>query len=265
MRGNEMTAAVPVLIRVGAAFAVALAGGALSGALGRTHRQLCGLISLGAGTLLGVTVFAIAPECWGTLLWWQFVLAVASGYAVFALISKFIFHVCPACAASHFDEATTHHFAEIATAMMIALAIHCTVDGLALAAGQAEIVAPGTGRWLDLSVTVAICVHKAPEGLALGALLLGAGFDRRRMFRWVAAVESTTILGGALGWFVFPNLSPLWLALALAHAGGGFLFLATHAVLGEILKHEKTIVLVNFAIGFCAIGALILLFHLRAT
>jgi zinc transporter ZupT len=260
-----MTAAWPILTRVCAAFGVALAGGALSGVLGRTHRQLCGLISLGAGTLLGVTVFGIAPECWAALSWWQFALAAASGYAVFALISKFIFHVCPACAASHFDEATTHHFAEIATAMMIALAVHCTVDGLALAAGHQEESAPGTGRWLDLSVTVAICVHKAPEGLALGALLLGAGFDRRRMFWWVAGVESTTILGGLLGWFVFPNLSSLWLALALAHAGGGFLFLATHAVLGEILKHEKKIVLVNLVIGFCGIGALILLFHLRAT
>jgi hypothetical protein len=51
-----MTAPAPVLIRVCAAFAVAVVGGALSGALGRTHRQLCGLISLGAGTLLGVTV-----------------------------------------------------------------------------------------------------------------------------------------------------------------------------------------------------------------
>src|SRR5579862_4072124 len=162
MSGNEMTEAWPILIRVCAAFGVALLGGALSGALGRTHRQLCALISLGAGTLLGVTVFAIGPECWGALPWWQFTLSVASGYAVFAIISKFLFHVCPACAASHFDEATTHRFAEIATAMMVALAIHCTVDGLALAAGHQRESSPGTGEWLDLSVTVAICVHKMP-------------------------------------------------------------------------------------------------------
>ncbi|MGA2175219.1 MAG: ZIP family metal transporter [Verrucomicrobiota bacterium] len=258
-----MTAALPILIRVCVAFAVALGGGVLSGVLARTHRQLCALISLGAGTLLGVTVFAIGPECFEALRWWQCALGAASGYAVFALISKYLFHICPACAASHFDEAITHHFREIAVAMMIALAVHCTVDGLALAAGRQEQAVPGANRSLDLSITVAICVHKAPEGLALGALLLGAAFGRRRMFWWVAAVESTTILGGLLGWFVFPNLSPVWLALALAHAGGGFLFLATHAVLGEILKHEKKIVLVNFAIGFCAIGALVLLFHLR--
>jgi len=77
----------------------------------------------------------------------------------------------------------------------------------------------------------------------------------------VAAVESTTILGGVLGMFVLNNVSDFWLAMALAHAGGGFLFLATHAVLGEILKHHKALVLANFFAGFGAIGAMILFFH----
>src|SRR5271154_498730 len=143
----------PILIRTAVAFGVALGGGLLSALLARTHKQLCALISLGAGTLLGVTLFAIGPECWKGLAIWQLLLAAASGYALFAIISKYIFHVCPACAASHFDEAATHRFAEIALAMMVALAIHCTVDGLALAAG------PVSNHWLDMSVTMAICVH----------------------------------------------------------------------------------------------------------
>jgi len=248
----------PIVIRTLGAFTVALAGGLLGALLARTHKQLCALISLGAGTLLGVTVFAIGPECWQDLTWWQLALGAASGYALFALISQYIFHVCPACAASHFDEAATHRFGEIAVAMMIALAIHCTVDGLALAAGHRE------RPQVDFSVTMAICVHKAPEGLALGALLLGAGFRRGRMLALVAAVESTTILGCLLGWFVLRHVSSVWLALALAHAGGGFIFLATHAVLGEIMKHEKKIVLLSFAAGFCAIGLLGLLLHLHA-
>ena len=87
------------------AFAVALTGALLSALLARTHKQLCALISLGAGTLLGVTVFAIGPECWHDAAAWQVAVGLASGYALFALISKYVFHVCPACAASHFDEA----------------------------------------------------------------------------------------------------------------------------------------------------------------
>jgi zinc transporter ZupT len=251
-----------ILFQIFAAFAIALAGGVLSAWLARTHEQLCAFISLGAGTLLGVAVCGIAPECLEALHGWQFLLAGASGYFLFAFITKYVYHVCPACAASHFDEATTHRLAEFATAMMMALSIHCIVDGLALAAGNQE-TGPQT-RQVSLSIAFAICVHKFPEGLALGALLLGGGYARRKMLWLVAAVESTTILGGLLGWLVLRSASDFWLALALANAGGGFLYLAAHAVLGEIFRHHKKLVLINFAAGFGAIAALILFFHLRA-
>jgi zinc transporter ZupT len=245
------------------AFALAVGGGALGASLGSSHRRLCALISLGAGTLLGVTIFAILPESLAVLHWWGVMAAMGSGYAVFFIISKYLYHVCPACAASHFDEATTHRFAEIAAAMMLALAIHCIADGLALAAGhQAEVThAPG-GHVLDYSLIVAVCVHKVPEGLALGALLLGAGFNRAQTMMRVAAVESTTILGGIVGWVFFRQVSPFWLDAAVAHVGGGFIFLAVHAVLGEILKHHKALVLSNFSLGFGAMAVVKLLLRL---
>jgi zinc transporter ZupT len=245
------------------AFALAVGGGALGASLGSSHQRLCALISLGAGTLLGVTVFAILPESLEALHWWGVLVAMGSGYAVFLVVSRYVYHICPACAASHFDEAAAHHFSEIAAAMMLALAIHCTADGLALAAGhEAEVThAPG-GRVLDFSLILAICVHKVPEGLALGALLLGAGFTRAQTMARIAAVESTTVLGGVLGWAFLHHISAFWLDAAVAHVGGGFLFLAVHAVFGEILKHHKAIVLANFAFGFGAIGVLGLLLRL---
>src|ERR1019366_6912956 len=183
-----------ILFQIFAAFAIALAGGALSAWLARTHEQLCAFISLGAGTLLGVAVCGIAPECLEALLWWQCLLAGSSGYFLFAFVTKYVYHVCPACAASHFDEATTHRLAEFATALMMALSIHCLVDGLALAAGNEE------ARPVSLSITFAICVHKFPEGLALGALPLGGGYQRGKMLWLVAGGESTPLLCGLLGW-----------------------------------------------------------------
>jgi len=245
------------------AFALAVSGGALGASLGTSHQRLCALISLGAGTLLGVTLFAIVPESLLALRWWGVLLALASGYAVFFVISKYLYHVCPACAASHFDEATTHRFSEIAGAMMLALAVHCTADGVALAAGhQAETAHSPGSRALDFSLILAVCVHKVPEGLALGALLLGAGFSRAQTLVRVAAVESTTLAGALLGLVFLPHISPLWLDAVVAHVGGGFLFLALHAVLGEIVKHHKALVLTNFAVGLGAIATLSLLLRL---
>jgi zinc transporter ZupT len=204
-----------------------------------------------------VTVFAILPESFAALPWWGVLLALSSGYAVFSLVSRYVFHVCPACAASHFDEATTHRFGEIATVMMLALAIHCMADGLALAAGhEARASHVLDGKVLDLTLVLGVCVHKVPEGLALGALLLGAGLNRAQTMLRVISVEATTLLGGAVGWLFLRNVAAFWLDAALAHVGGGFLFLVAHAVLGEVFRRHRALVLTNFALGLGAAGTL---------
>jgi zinc transporter ZupT len=251
------------ILYVALAFGLAVGGGFLGAVLGTSHKRLCALISIGAGTLMGVTLFGILPETTHTLRWWESLLAFGSGYALFSVISKYIYHVCPACAASHFDEATTHRFNEIASAMMLALAIHCTVDGLAIPFGnETGAAATASSRAAGFSIILAVCVHKIPEGLALGALLRGAGLSPGGILVRVVAVESTTLLGGVIALLFLPGVSRFWVALGLANAGGGFVFLAAHAVVGEILKHHKALVLSCFGAGVALIGIfeLVLLF-----
>jgi zinc transporter ZupT len=240
------------LWQVLAAYAFALIGGWISTSLHLAHKPLCALISFAAGTLLGVTLFAILPESLGACPWWAVLLALATGYALFFFISKHVHHVCPACAASHFDADATRHFSEIATALIVALAIHSTTDGLALGI-QGETPATGATKW---SLFSALCIHKVPEGLALGSLLIGAGLQRVTAVGWVAAVEATTLLGGVIAYFFLTNVSILWLGLIMAHIGGGFIYLATHAVLGEMLRHGKKLVLTSFSLGVALIALL---------
>ncbi len=240
------------LWQVIAAYIFAVVGGSISASLLLEHKALCALISFAAGTLLGVTIFAILPESFGACPWWAALLALTTGYALFFFISKHVHHVCPACAASHFDADATRHFSEIANALIVALAIHSTTDGLALGI-QGETPATGAAKW---SLFSALCIHKIPEGLALGSLLIGAGLQRAAAIGWVAAVEATTLLGGVIGYFFLTNISTLWLGLIMAHVGGGFIYLATHAVVGEMLKHGKKLVLTSFALGVALIAVL---------
>jgi zinc and cadmium transporter len=240
------------LWQVVAAYVFALAGGWISTSLQLAHRPLCALISFAAGTLLGVTIFAILPESFGACSWWTIFLALATGYAVFFFISKHIHHVCPACAASHFDADAARHFSEIATVLIVALAIHSTTDGLALGI-QGEIPALDATKW---SLFSALCIHKVPEGLALGSLLIGAGLTRTTALGWVAAVEATTLVGGLIGYFFLTKVSTFWLGLIMAEVGGGFIYLAAHALLGEMLKHGKKLVLTSFSLGVALIAIL---------
>src|SRR5213592_4519381 len=240
------------LWQVIAAYIFAIAGGSISASLHLEHKPLCALISFAAGTLLGVTIFAILPESFGACPWWAVLLALITGYALFFLISKHLHHVCPACAASHFDADVTRHFSEIATALIVALAIHSMTDGLALGI-QGEALATDATKW---SLFSALCIHKVPEGLALGSLLIGAGLQRSGALGWVAAVEATTLLGGVIGYFFLAKVSTFWLGLIMAHVGGGFFYLAAHAVLGEMMKHGKTLVLTSFSAGMALIALL---------
>ncbi|PYL06284.1 MAG: hypothetical protein DME33_14205 [Verrucomicrobia bacterium] len=240
------------LWQVVAAYAFALIGGLISTSLQLAHKPLCVLISFAAGTLLGVTIFAILPESVGAAPWWAVLVALMAGYALFFLISKHVHHVCPACAASHFDADAAKHFSEIASALIVALAIHSTTDGLALGIQQ-ESLGPEATTW---SLFSALCIHKVPEGLALGSLLIGAGVQRATALGWVAAVEATTLFGGVAGYFFLSNISTFWLGLIMAYVGGGFFYLAVHAVLGEMLKHGKKIVLTSFSAGLALIAIL---------
>jgi zinc transporter ZupT len=241
-----------ILWQVVSAYGCALVGGLVSIPLRLAHKPLCALISLAAGTLLGVTMFAILPESLTDSSWWTVALAAATGYVLFFLIGKYVHHVCPACAASHFDEDATRHFTEIATVLIVALAIHSTTDGLALGIGQ-ETSATVATRW---SLFCALCIHKFPEGLALSSLLIGAGFRRLIVLGWVAGVEATTLLGGAIGFLFLARSSTFWLGLIMAHIGGGFFYLAVHAVLGEMMKHGKGLVMTSFLTGWALIGVL---------
>jgi zinc and cadmium transporter len=240
------------LWQVVAAYAFALVGGWISTSLQLAHKPLCALISFAAGTLLGVTIFAILPESFGACSWWAVFLALATGYALFFFLSKHVHHVCPACAASHFDADATRHFREIATALIVALAVHSTTDGLVLGIQQEASTIDAT-KW---SLFSALCIHKVPEGLALGSLLIGAGLHRSAAFGWVAAIEATTLLGGVIGYFFLTKVSTFWLGLIMAHVGGGFIYLAAHALLGEMLKHGKKLVLISFSAGVALIAIL---------
>src|SRR5213083_3230990 len=240
------------LWQVIAAYIFAIAGGSISISLHLEHKPLCALISFAAGTLLGVTLFAIFPEGLSYSGAWPVVGAAATGYLLFFFISKHVHHVCPACAASHFDADATRHFSEIATVLVIALAIHSTTDGLALGI-QGEIPAMDVTKW---SLFSALCIHKVPEGLALGSLLIGAGLHRSAALGWVAAVEATTLLGGVIGYFFLTKVSTFWLGVIMAHVGGGFIYLAAHALLGEMLKHGKKLVLTSFSAGVALIALL---------
>lgn len=219
------------------------------------HLRLCSLISFSAGALFGAAAFSILPETYESITLAELLLGIISGYFVFWLISKYYFHVCPACSAHHFDEQTTKKFSEIVRLMITALSFHSLFDGVAITGG-------GHGHFGNDSVFIAILVHKFPEGLALSSLMLGAGYKKSKIILYVVLVELTTVIGAVIGIFLIDlHISGLIISILMAHIAGGFIFLAFHAIMGEMLEHHTKLVVTFFSLGGFAILATAMFSH----
>ncbi len=187
------------------------------------------LISFAAGALLAVSFFHILPESYeiaGTL---GATISILYGYFFFILLTRFVYHVCPACSATH----TEVKFKALTVAMVVALSVHSVMDGLAIFSGQ------HTGHGTGLAILLAVAYHKFPEGLALTSVAIGSGMSRKKAFLITFLLESLTTLAGGLVGFLFPIQEHAeWAGYILGCVGGGFVFLVFHALLSEVVKHH---------------------------
>lgn len=214
------------------------------------HKKLCALISFSAGGLFGAAVFTLIPESLHSLNTLEVILGILSGYLLFWILTKYYSHVCPACSASHFDERTAKKFSEIVRALLIALSVHSFLDGVAVSTEGVENIS-------NASVFIAILTHKLPEGLALASLMYSANYSRNKILGYVFAVEMITVLGAIIGSIVLKYyVSEVLISAAMSHISGGFIFLASHAVLGEMLRNHKKLVIISFSIGLIIILAI---------
>ena len=150
--------------------------------------------------------------------WARGLLLVAFGYALLKSLDRFAFSVCPSCAHDHSHESCDEPLHGFAAPLLIATAIHAFVDGWALVAVESGTRTPGAGT----AFAAALLLHKIPEGLALGTLLRASVDRATTAFALCAAVELTTVAGGATGLWLTPAA---WINYPLAIAGGTFLFL----------------------------------------
>ena len=211
-----MTPATWVLLATSLAWGGALVAIALRQ---RADRYIRPLIYLSLLFFAIVAFVDILPESKQSLSWPVFLTAIAVGYAVFWVIGRYIWPICPSCALSAFEGGEHHAHGEGLLILAIVLGIHCFIDGLGVT--TAATVEPSLG----LRVFGAIALHKVPEGFALVLVLLTGSRSPWQAFRRACAIEGAT-LGGALAGAIWVHPSDFWMAVVLAHLGGTFLYLS---------------------------------------
>lgn len=242
-------AGVPLIaLRLAAAVSMAAVGAAAAVVLRRiSHLWLCVLISFAAGALLAVSLFHILPEAARSAGLPLAAAGLAAGYALFTALSRFVDHVCPACAAGH----TEHQFKNVTWTLVAAMSVHSFMDGLAISGGGQAAENVG------LLVLAAVAYHKLPEGMALALVARGSGMGRAAAFGLTMALELvTTLAGGLFGALSLAKGQGPWLGLALGFVAGGFVYIVLHALLSEAVKHHPRVTLAAAGLGAASMLAL---------
>ena len=170
------------------------------------------LISYAVGTLLGVALLALLPEALA-LLDPSFVLGtLLAGILGFFVLEKLV--IWRHC---HEDDCDFH--ASSATLILIGGAVHNFADGCIIGAAVLSSIP------LGVSTAMAVAAHQVPQEVGDFAVLLGAGYSRRRALMLNALAATTGVLGAiviylAAGWV------PRALPYILAFAAGNFLYVA---------------------------------------
>lgn len=211
---------------------VAVVGAAIGASLGKiASARLELLVHIATGALLGITAFDILPEAKAVLPWPTFIVFASAGYLLLWTVGRFVFYVCPSCAIAHMEGDAAMAKRGSLILLASALGIHCLLDGLAIGTGGLL-----SGR-AEMGALVGVGLHKLPEGLALGLLLMGARYPRGSAVLIATGIELLTVVGG-LGGLLFANApTPAIVGCIFALVGGGFVYLVYNA-LGGALTHQ---------------------------
>jgi zinc and cadmium transporter len=171
------------------------------------------LVSYAVGTMLGAALLGLLPEALDELPARAAATALLGGVLTFFVIEKLVlWHHW------HGDDTCDVH-KSTATLLIVGESLHTFVDGVAIAA--AVLVSTPLG----LTTTLAIVAHEIPQEAGDFAILLAAGYTRRRAIVLNLAAASGGVIGAA-AMRLFGEHVPAAVPYVLAFAAGNFLYVA---------------------------------------
>ena len=170
------------------------------------------LVSYAVGALLGVSMLAILPETLEALPASRVFATLLVGILVFFVLEKLVlWRHC------HTHDCEVHDGSVFP--VLIGDAFHNFVDGAVIAAAVMTSVP------LGISTAVAVAAHEIPQEVGDFAILLHAGYSRRRALLLNLMSAGASAVGAVVAFFAL-DLVPVFRPYFLALAAASFLYVA---------------------------------------
>lgn len=231
-----MDALTPILLAtaLGGVASALLAGILLLLPQALRDRVLPHTVSFATGALLATAFVALVPhavEGAGAGRVHTIGLALLGGIALFFVLEKFLLWRHCHTEAVESAHAHEHHRREASGWLVLAGdGLHNFIDGVLIAAAFL------TDFHLGVVTTLAILAHEIPQEVGNVAVLLHAGFGRRRALALNVLSSLTAVLGGLVGWYALRE-SLAVLPYVLAVAAASLMYVAVADLIPGLHRH----------------------------
>lgn len=203
-------------------------------------------ISLAIGALLGDAFIHIIPESFENLVDPNITsLLIISGLMIFFLLEKLIhWH-------HHGEDKEEEHVHPVGKLVLFSDGIHNLIDGIII--GVSFIVSIPLG----FATTLAVILHEIPQEIGDFAVLLHAGYSKRKalLYNFISALFAVL---GVLIVFILGDVIENYILWFLPIAAGGFIYVALADLIPELHKHSGRTNLI-LQIGALTLGVLLML------
>jgi zinc and cadmium transporter len=186
-------------------------------------------ISLAIGALLGDAFIHIIPEAFeqGELGVSLISFLIISGILLFFVIEKFIhWH-------HHGEDKEENHIHPVGKLILFTDGFHNLIDGAIIGASFLVSIP------LGVATTIAVVLHEIPQEIGDFAVLIHAGYSKKRAL-CLNFISAIIAILGLLIVFVFGNIIDNIALWVVPIAAGGFIYIAVADLIPELHKTKNT-------------------------
>ncbi|MDR1928815.1 MAG: ZIP family metal transporter [Endomicrobium sp.] len=182
------------------------------------------IINFVAGMILTITFVHLIPE--GFSLNPKVMM-----YVFYGFLTTFCLQYC------------NKYFEYIKITSVFGLSLHSVIDGLIIAIGFRS------DSKLAVLTTLAILLHKLPDGITISGILLHNGASKRKILNFSLITSCFTPIGTIIGMFIFKNMSMIALGSLLGITSGSLIFLAASDLIPEAYKSNNKLAFLMLFVG----------------
>ena len=191
------------------------------------RRYIFIFISVAVGALLGDALIHLIPEALESSANTTLTsILVIAGILFFFILEKFLhWH-------HHGEDKEKNHIHPVGKLVLFSDGIHNVMDGMIIAASF--MVSPAIG----IATTLAVILHEIPQEVGDFAVLLHAGYTKKRAL-WLNFLSALTAIFGAIIFFAMGEMAEKSATWFLPIAAGGFIYIAVADLIPELQKTKE--------------------------